>query len=781
MAISIKLLAAFITVIMVMVLGYSGYSLFIDYQNTRAVARRKIDDAIQRLSRQFKQIETDNKIFALQINRDPSLINAFNSKDRAAVGNALRIAIDKTGFVGFVTLVDDKGNVFYSTDTPAKSGYSARERSSGVDFVFKNNNLYQGPASFSLTGAVTISSMVPIRTTNRVAGVIAVNQPLNAEFLTGVVTEFSLQHNHLDGIDIALIDAKDGSHLTAVTSQLANSKNFFLRELRDRGLKAIPQMGGFFGSSDSGFENSGRWWKQFNLAGVSHSDVVAVLLITTAVPDEPIRILSMLGVAGGFGILAFLFALLFTAGISKGVNTPLRFLIKRTHDIASQKNVLPPLEGLSGDWLELAELMDTAVSSMRQTIISLKDKLENQSHQFKDKNIQTEDATSQMASLNRQFSNQSKQLTEVSKQINFANRQSVLLQRKLEAIMQVSTEGLLILDQFGNVLSANAIFLNWLGATEGEIAGSLCFDLVRKLGQPKEDGLHSKTFSKRDGNAVDIVNQFYPEGVVYHRNQSQAVEVIAHLQPIASDDSNIQGYVMVLRDKSARSEIAQLKREIVAMLSDSIRNNLVSSETRWQSILSNAPQTMHSSAGQSLAELHSQYEQLLGVVDSLLMMYGGFVPPLVVPQEQIMISRIVADCLEEVAPLARTRQLSLDYKTVTGLPMIKGNKDSVHGTLIEILEKMIQVTAAGGRVRVESQIKGAELRLGITSSGPALPEDEITDMFAGFIQGKHSEDTYGSRLSMYLARNNVERLGGKIWAESEAGRGTTIYFTVPIS
>jgi histidine kinase len=123
----------------------------------------------------------------------------------------------------------------------------------------------------------------------------------------------------------------------------------------------------------------------------------------------------------------------------------------------------------------------------------------------------------------------------------------------------------------------------------------------------------------------------------------------------------------------------------------------------------------------------------------------------------------------------------LDYKTVTGLPNISGNKEAITGILLQILERMIEITSAGGRVRVESLSRGQEMRIGVSSSGPALPEQEIADMFVGYIEGKHAQDTYGSRLAMYLARNNVERLGGKIWAESEAGRGTITYFTLPIA
>ncbi len=236
---------------------------------------------------------------------------------------------------------------------------------------------------------------------------------------------------------------------------------------------------------------------------------------------------------------------------------------------------------------------------------------------------------------------------------------------------------------------------------------------------------------------------------------------------------------MVLRDKSLRSESAHLRQEIITMLQDVMRSQLAQGEGRWRSILSSARGTMNPSVVQSLNELHGVYENLIGVVDSYLMMYGGFVPPPIVPKEPIVITRLVADCLEEVTPYARERQLLLQHKMGAGVPSINGNRDAVRGILIEVLNKMILVTAPGGRVRVEPAVRGDEMRVTVTSSGPALPQEEITDMFEGFIAGRHAEDSYSERLSMYLARNNVERLGGQIWAESEAGRGTAIYFTLP--
>ena len=453
-------------------------------------------------------------------------------------------------------------------------------------------------------------------------------------------------------------------------------------------------------------------------------------------------------------------------------------MIDRTSDIADRRANIEPLEGLSGDWLELGEIIDTAVSTMRSTTQNLKLKLNRQKEELVESKQIAEQSTAQISNLNKTITTQSRQITEVSKQINQANRQAIVVQHKLDAVLQSSTEGFLLLDQYGNVLASNPVFLNWSGCTEGEIAGRQCFDLVRKPGEPR-GRITGQAFAKHGGDPNAVINRFHPECIVYHAKKDKHIEAIAHMQPIVGEDNSVQGYVMVLRDKSLRSENAKLREEIITMLQDSIRGPIAEAESRWASVLSNANKSVHPQIVTSLTELHDIYQKLLAVVDSYLMMYGGFVPEPVIPKEPIVISRLVADCLEEVTPHARKRQLLLEHKTVPGLPTMHGNKELVRGALVEVLNKLVAITAAGGRVRVESSVKDQQMRLSVTSSGPALPPEEITDMFAGYIEGKHSQDTYAERLSLYLARNNVERIGGQIWAESESGRGTAIYIGIP--
>ncbi len=787
MNLSSRLTFALITVVVIVVFGHVVYSVYLDFRSTRTLAAaavlnvkaRRLNNSLNAALDQTQKVEE-------ALLKDSRFMSAFDTRNKSEAAAAIKAADDKLFFPGSVQVTDEKGNVFYSTETPNQSGYSLKKESSVIDLAIAHD-FYKGPTFSEKTGIISISTVKSFAV-NGHKGILAVNQPLNADSLTAMAARYGIEDPNVLGVELAVYSQKVKT-TTAFSQGIKNlpGPKKFLLDLNGHDAQTIlnrSPLGFGFPQVEQllvpafGFEKDGAWWNSLKLE--SDNVIVGYIIVCKPVPSEQSKLIEVVLLGGLVGIFGGLVGLVLATKISQSVDAPLRFLVKRTQAIANNKQVIPPLEGLSGDWLELGELIDTAVLSMRSTTQNLKIQLNKQVEAVKERHLIAEQSTQQVDTLNKQITTQAQKVAELSRHVNQAGKQATVLQQQLDAVLQSSTEGFLILDQYGNILHANPVFLNWTGMTEGEIAGRLCFDLVLKPGETPQSHGMGQAFTQHGGDPMALINQFYPEGVVFHRGGDKQVQVLAHLQPLSGDD-NIIGYIMVLRDKSLRSENQLLRQEIVNMLQDNVRGPLTGAEVSWHAILANARNTMHPSVGQALAELHLHYEQLVGVVDSLLMMYGGFVPPPVAAKEQIAITRLVADCLEEVTPLARDRQLLLDYKTVTGLPSIAGNREAIMGILRQVLERMIMVTAAGGRVRVESQMRGNEMRIGVSSSGPALPESEIAEMFIGFVEGKHSQDTYGSRLSMYLARNNVERLGGKVWAESEAGRGTTTYFTLPIS
>lgn len=790
MGITGKLIFFFIIVIMFMMLGWTCSSSLTEYVQTRLTADRKIGITARKMAEDFKVVMSMCKRLAGQLVADSGFKSAALKKNPSSVSDEMNKVLGQERFTGIGCLLDKSGKIIYSTEPPSP-GFNALSFQSFRNCI-RDGEIFCNFTDFNFSPGMSIACLVPMTDpSGNIACVLGVIQPLNMEFLTGEMTKLSLDEaDPITNMDVLLISSK-ANRIVSITPSLVRTGGTFIPDLSRNGIKAIP--GSIYGifapllkpflpvdvaRASNSFEKDNRWWYQSKFTEKDTGQEYARLLLSTPLNESPAKIIGALLVAIVFGGIAIILSFIFTIAVGQQVKKPLRFLISRTKDIANRKAIIAPLDRVDGEYLELGELIDTAVTTMRSTTQNLKSKMHDQKEELAEKNKQVEESTQKLESLSKQISTQTRQIAEVSKQINQANRQAVILQHKLDAVLQSSTEGFLIIDQFGNVLSANPVFLNWIGLSEGQTSGKLCFDLVRRPGANKLN-LASVSFARSTDPEI-VLNNFHPEGVIFHASQDKKVEVLTHLQPITGEDNQIQGYVMVLRDKSLRSENAQLRQEMVGMLKDAIRAPLATGESRWSNILAQSSGNANPQIVQALADLHSNYQNLLGVVDSYLMMYGGIVPEPVAPRDSIVISRLVSDCLEEVSSFAQQRQLMLDYKAATGLPAVSTNKEAVKSVLTNSLSRLIDATAPGGRVRVESSIRNKEMRLSVTSSGPGLPEEEITDMFAGFIEGKHSQDTYSQRLSMYLARNNVERLGGKIWAESEAGRGIGIYFTLPV-
>lgn len=753
-----------------MVLTQAGFSLFIDYSRAKEQPRKIINPALVSVYNEISALYRENAALGAAIDNDPAFKQAFYSRNRAGVAQATKGLIDRFGFPGYITILLEDGQVFYSSDSPAKFGYRTDETNKPAVSRALDGKIINCTASLSVTKNLALSTLVPIHSGYNVVGVLAVNLPVDGAFLSGLQTKAKLANPENRDFELAIYSLKDKA-VIACSQALGNPRDSqYLAALNQQGEKIIR---------GDELDFKGRLWKPTPLFAADGEHAAALIYATTPLPDavpKTITFLTQIGIGAG---VAFVLSLLFSAGLSKRLNQSMRFLKQRIKDLAANKQDLPSLNGLSDEWMELAEMLDTAIASPRTQVVNLRQKADYHDEELVEKQRQIESMNSQLENVNRQLAAQNRQTAEISKQISGANMQAIAVQHKLASVLQVSTEGFLLLDPFGNVLSANPTFLNWMGVSEREIAGRHCFDLIKKPGE-QTDPQGAQTFAKPSGSPNDLISQFFPEGVVHHRNNEKSVEVLIHLQPVMLDDRHIESYTMVLRDKSVHSEVTRLRNEIVEMLTSSIRAPLTLAESKWTSILSSQIKNANPALAQVLVELQKTYQQLLGVVDSYLMMYGGYVPIEMVPREPVAVNRLIGECLEQVVPQARAHQILLDYKTLTGLPTTAINKEVVRDVITQLLDKMISVTAPGGRVLAQTTVKDKEIRLAISSSGPALPQEEIEDMFVGFVNGKHEDDSYKSRLSLYLARNNAERIGGRLWAESEAGRGTSIFLTIPI-
>jgi signal transduction histidine kinase len=153
---------------------------------------------------------------------------------------------------------------------------------------------------------------------------------------------------------------------------------------------------------------------------------------------------------------------------------------------------------------------------------------------------------------------------------------------------------------------------------------------------------------------------------------------------------------------------------------------------------------------------------------------------LVVAQQTFEARSVVQDSLEIFKPLAAEKQIRLVSDVREDDLQLYCDRDRVLQILSNLLGNAIKFTPEAGSVTVRAERAGMELCLAVVDTGAGIPEEQLAHIWERFWSGKKPKMT-GIGLGLSIAKGLVEAHGGRIWAESIVGAGTTFYFTLPLA
>jgi signal transduction histidine kinase len=143
-------------------------------------------------------------------------------------------------------------------------------------------------------------------------------------------------------------------------------------------------------------------------------------------------------------------------------------------------------------------------------------------------------------------------------------------------------------------------------------------------------------------------------------------------------------------------------------------------------------------------------------------------------KEPTDLAMLIRDAVASVATAADSRQLTVDLPKE--LPVLDLDPLRIRQVLLNLLSNALHHTPAGGAVAVGARVSSEQIAVTVADAGPGLPAEEVARIFDRFYRGAASG---GSGLGLTIARNLVLAHGGTIRAESRAGAGTVITFTLP--
>ncbi|MCY1046004.1 HAMP domain-containing sensor histidine kinase [Corallococcus sp. bb12-1] len=127
---------------------------------------------------------------------------------------------------------------------------------------------------------------------------------------------------------------------------------------------------------------------------------------------------------------------------------------------------------------------------------------------------------------------------------------------------------------------------------------------------------------------------------------------------------------------------------------------------------------------------------------------------------------------------ASAQDLMLDVEIRGDTLMAKFDPERILQVLANLLSNALKFTAAGGRISLQVEPVGQYIRFSVKDTGAGIPSHQLEQVFERFWQAR-GEDRRGSGLGLYISRGIVEAHGGRIWAESQPGHGSTFAFTLP--
>ncbi len=154
-----------------------------------------------------------------------------------------------------------------------------------------------------------------------------------------------------------------------------------------------------------------------------------------------------------------------------------------------------------------------------------------------------------------------------------------------------------------------------------------------------------------------------------------------------------------------------------------------------------------------------------------------------IPKTEVALSKIINQVFEELQPHVAEKNLTLQQKLPGDLPTVYGNAEAIHELLSNLVTNAVKYTLVGGRVELNASNTGNEVLVKVQDDGVGIPADAVPYIFDEFYRADNvkAEAVEGTGLGLSIVSQILNAHGGKIWVESEQGKGTTFSFTLLVT
>jgi PAS domain S-box-containing protein len=340
--------------------------------------------------------------------------------------------------------------------------------------------------------------------------------------------------------------------------------------------------------------------------------------------------------------------------------------------------------------------------------------------------------------------------------------------QRYHELFEDSIDAMVITDWDGQIIEANRQAVLLSGYTH-EVLQTLAIDEIHEVNW------------NRIGVDFDILREnrtcSYESSLLREDETSTPIEVHARRVEFHEADS-IQ---WILRDITERKELDSLREDLTAMIYHDLRSPLANIVSSLDVLFGMVPEDDRETVLTILKIAENSTDRIQRLVSSLLDVNRLESGQPVADQKVVETIPLIKKAVLDVEPIAQGRRQTIMTDLPLELPPIWVDEDMARRVLINLMENSVKFTPTDGTLEVRARHEGDWIHISVKDDGPGIPAAEQERIFDKFTRLRGTSKSSGLGIGLAFCRLAVIGHGGKLWVESELGKGSTFHFTFPVA
>lgn len=255
----------------------------------------------------------------------------------------------------------------------------------------------------------------------------------------------------------------------------------------------------------------------------------------------------------------------------------------------------------------------------------------------------------------------------------------------------------------------------------------------------------------------------------------------AHLSSVLTDVGEFLGVVTVLRDITREVEADRSRSDFVSNISHELRLPLTAIKGYCDLLLHDAAESLDEEQMRFLQIVQSNADHLVALINDLLDISRVESYRLDLDIQPVHLEEIIKNVVDAIQPQCSQRKLHLAVEIEPNVGAVLGDKNRLNQVIANLANNACSCTPEGGRVTIALSDSESGVRVDVTDTGVGIAPEDRSRIFQRFHRTEDSlaHEVHGTGLELPIAKMLVEMHSGRLWVESELGKGSTFTFILP--